>query len=265
LTNKFNWLQERAFNIRSQFGEDGIIEAALQCLPERDNWCVEFGAWDGEQYSNTWNLIHNHGFNAVLIEADETKFSQLVENKKHNKGVYCLKTTVDFKGQNKLDIHLSQTPIPINFDFLSIDVDGIDYHIWDSITKYRPKLVIIEINPSIPTGVEFIQPRDKNIYQGSSITSTVKLAATKGYDLIGTTDCNAMFVDNIYFNNFRIYDNRPEVLYDNSKYLTYLFQLFDGTLKLSGCKQLLWHNIPMDEEKIQQLPPDQRHFVGMCK
>jgi len=241
------------------------VEAALQCLPKRDNWCVEFGAWDGEQYSNTWNLINNHGFQAVLIEADATKFSQLVEKNEHHPGVYCLQAFVDFEGPETLDLRLGKTSVPDDFDFLSIDVDGVDYHIWDSVKKYRPKLVIIEINPSIPTGVDFVQPRNKDAYQGSSITSTVELAKLKEYELIATTDCNALFVDNKYFSYFNIIDNRPETLYDNEKYITHLFQLYDGTLKLSGCKQLLWHNIPIDEDVIQQLPKEQRRFVGACK
>ena len=34
-------------NIFSQFGEDGAIEKIFQILGEGDQWCVEFGAWDG--------------------------------------------------------------------------------------------------------------------------------------------------------------------------------------------------------------------------
>lgn len=265
MTYQSNWLQQKAFNIRSQFGEDGIVEAALQCLPRRDNWCVEFGAWDGEQYSNTWNLINNHGFKSVLIEADATKFAQLVEKNKHNKSVYCLNAVVGFEGRDTLEQHLSKTSIPFDFDFLSIDVDGNDYHIWNSVEKYRPKLVIIEINPTIPIGVNFVQQRNMDVYQGSSITSTVELAKGKEYELIATTDCNALFVDKKYFTHFDLTYNDLEILYDNTKYITHIFQLYDGTLKLSGCKKLLWHNIPIDEEAVQPLSKEQRRFVGAYK
>ena len=41
---------------------------------------------------------------------------------------------------------------------------------------------------------------------------------------------------------------------------TSLYQLYDGTLKLWGCKRMLWHRMPMDEEKLQMLPPDSRSF-----
>lgn len=40
-------------------------------------WCVEFGAWDEVKLSNTWDLWHNKGWSALLIEADTKKFSDL--------------------------------------------------------------------------------------------------------------------------------------------------------------------------------------------
>lgn len=47
------WLLEHKKNVHSQSGEDGVIGAILDLLPERDRWCVEFGAWDGKLLSNT--------------------------------------------------------------------------------------------------------------------------------------------------------------------------------------------------------------------
>jgi hypothetical protein len=36
------------------------------------------------------------------------------------------------------------------FDFLSIDIDGNDYHAWHAIKNYQPKILMIEFNPTIP-------------------------------------------------------------------------------------------------------------------
>ena len=48
-------------NVFSQNGEDGILEILLKKLKllskNKDNWCCEFGAWDGIHGSNTFNLI----------------------------------------------------------------------------------------------------------------------------------------------------------------------------------------------------------------
>jgi isopenicillin N synthase-like dioxygenase len=37
-------------------------------------------------------------------------------------------------------------------------------------------------------------------------------------------------------------------------------QLYNGELKIWGCKKLLWHRMAIDEKKLQILPPERRHF-----
>jgi len=54
-------------NVTSQCGEDGIIEEIFTIIKDGDKWCVEFGAWDGKQTSNTWNLIQNKGWAGIAI------------------------------------------------------------------------------------------------------------------------------------------------------------------------------------------------------
>jgi hypothetical protein len=56
LQEQSRWLSRHASNVTSQCGEDGIIAKALSLIPERTFWCVEFGAWDGKLYSNTYDL-----------------------------------------------------------------------------------------------------------------------------------------------------------------------------------------------------------------
>src|ERR1700686_2856205 len=62
------WLSEFASSVTSQNGEDGIIAKALSLLPELNHWCVEFGAWDGKRFSNTYDLVDHQGYSVVLIE-----------------------------------------------------------------------------------------------------------------------------------------------------------------------------------------------------
>jgi len=68
---------EHATNVHSGTGEDGVIGEILDRLPETDRWCVEFGAWDGLNLSNTRHLIESRGYAAVLIEADPAKCVEL--------------------------------------------------------------------------------------------------------------------------------------------------------------------------------------------
>jgi hypothetical protein len=48
-------------------------------LPERDKWCMEFGAWDGQFLSNTCNLIENGDYSAVMIEYSRVRFLDLLQ------------------------------------------------------------------------------------------------------------------------------------------------------------------------------------------
>ena len=52
---------------------------------------------------------------------------------------------------------------------LSIDVDGIDWHVRDNVRRYRPRLVVIELNPSIPNGVYFVQDADPAKHHGGTL------------------------------------------------------------------------------------------------
>ena len=76
-------LSDYSDNTYSQYGEDGIIEEILNRIENKyslDNWCVEFGAWDGIYLSNTCRLIRERNFNAVLIEGDKNKVKELEVN-----------------------------------------------------------------------------------------------------------------------------------------------------------------------------------------
>jgi hypothetical protein len=62
---------------------------------------------------------------------------------------------------------------------LTIDIDGNDYHIWDSMQKYQPKVVIIEYNPTIPNDIKFIQEANFDVNQGSSLRAKIELGGKK--------------------------------------------------------------------------------------
>jgi hypothetical protein len=248
------WLLEYKSNTYSQTGEDGIISKVLELLPERDKWCVEFGAWDGLYLTNTRLLIEQEQYNAVLIEADKKKWQKLSHNYSKNPRVRAINAFVDVDGDNSLDNILSLARVPLNFDLLSIDIDGNDYHVWQALHKFNPKVVVIEFNPTIPTEVDFVQPLDWKLNQGSSIASICGLAKEKGYELVSILPINAVFVKRDYFPIFEIADNSPDLLRDDNSLITHLFTGFDGTVITQGYGRLPWHNITMVTSKLQRLP-----------
>jgi len=249
-----DWLNSYAHSITSQCGEDGIIAKIFEILPQQEEYfCVEFGAGDGFTFSNTHTLINQKGWYSIQIEANLDSYRKLLERYENHPKVICIRRLVSFEGENSLDNILAKTPIPQNFDLISIDVDGNDWHIWDSLQAYRPKVVLVEFNPTIPYQVIFVQPRDMRIHQGSSLAAFIRLAQKKGYELIATTDFNAFFVDRQYFPLFNISDNSIWHMYKKQSYCTFVFQLYDGTICLGGNRTLVWrHGIKLDLNLIQQ-------------
>lgn len=261
-----NWLISHKKNITSQFGENGILEKIFEII-KGDKWCVEFGTWDGKKFSNTWNLLINKDWSGILIETDKKKFIELKENYKDINRVICFKKFINFSGDNTIDNILSETNIPKSFDLISIDIDGNDYHIWNSMKKYTPKVVVIEFNPTIPNDIEFIQEKNMKIYQGSSLLSLIKLGKRKNYELIVATGVNAIFVKKQYYKLFEINDNSISSIHNYNKDLQMrLFQLYDGTLVLNVYDIFRWHR-KKKQKKIQILPkflrifPPNYHFI----
>lgn len=247
-----------ARNVHSQNGEDGIIEEILKRLraaSKVDGWCVEFGAWDGMHLSNTYNLISSQGYQAVLIEGDRAKFGALCKNVPQT-DVHKICQFVSFEGSSSLDNILRATPIPNDFDLLSIDIDGCDYFIFDSVRQYRPKLVCIEYNPTIPNEVEFVQPKDFAIKQGASAKSLNLLAASKGYLLVAATLTNLIFVRNdLHDIVVGARQDTLEALRDDSEFKVFLFTGYDGTiLSNKTYVPMPWHGMRPSLRAFQQLP-----------
>lgn len=263
-TRSNRWLSEHARNVCSQNGEDGILEKVLERIGERDRWCVEFGAWDGVALSNTAALIDGQGYGAVLIEADPKKFHDLLARRGSDPKVVPVRAFVGYEGENRLDALLAREApaLPLDFDLLSIDIDGNDYHVWEAVVRYQPKVVVIEYNPSIPKQVDFVQPRDPRLSQGSSLRAIAALAKRKGYELVAVTATNGIFVERRYFDRFEITDNSLEQLWPDEPFVSYLFTGYDGTVFLRGNGTMPWHGLPILEASLQQLPRLLRKYPG---
>jgi hypothetical protein len=258
------WLTQFAKNVTSQCGEDGIIDKVLELMEETNFWCVEFGAWDGITLSNTYSLIRNKGYSAVLIEADRAKFRELVRNCESSGKVMPVCASVGFEPENCLDVLLRRHApgVPVDFDVLSIDIDGADYYVWEAVRHYRPKVVVIEYNPTIPNSVEFVQARDLRVAQGSSLASIDKLAKRKGYELVAVTELSGIFVESELFRLFGIQDNSVAAMRTRQPYVTHIFSGYDGTVFLGGCRNLIWLGTPYRESKVQQIPRWLREYPG---
>ena len=98
--------------------------------------------------------------------------------------------------------------VPEEMDLLSIDIDRNDYYVWEKITHYRPRVVIVEYNSVVPPTMSWVVPYDPKAYgwakfgnlqhNGASLKALEELGAKKGYSLVGCDLCgvNAFFVRN---------------------------------------------------------------------
>jgi hypothetical protein len=153
-----------------------------------------------------------------------------------------------------------------DYDLLSIDIDGNDYWILDSLKSLRPKVIVIEYNSTIPLGVEFTQPKNSQVNFGSSAESLMHLANSKGYDLCYMTSSNLFFVrkdvstlltsPHFQFRNqiHRIWQNPPSPIY--------LFSAIDGTVLISDNLFLNWHRVLVKQNDLQKLPRFLRKPTG---
>ena len=254
-----NWLINHSRNVASQAGQDGILEKIFEIISVENQWCVEFGAWDGQHLSNTWNLINNKGWNGVLIEGSSTKFASLQANHTEN-NVTLFNEYVGWEGEHSLDAILGRTPIPQSFDFLSIDIDGNDWYVWQALEKYRPRVVCIEFNPTISHEVLFVQDRDPQINQGCSLLALIELGKTKGYELVCAAPWDGIFVPAELFGKFNIPDNSITSMWHAHPLETKLWQGYDGTFWAAGNLSVHWKQIPLDPSEFQVIPRSLRRY-----
>ena len=181
-TAEVDWLKGKGRNDYSQFGEDGLVEAALHRLGESNRFCFELGASDGRFLSNTLRL-RELGWSALLIESDDARYRKL-ELLASDK-VRTVHATATHENFNSL-----LAGVPHNCDFGSIDIDGQDYWLFD-VMEIRPRVLVVEYSP--------YRKGDHTPARGAedgqaSLRPIVELGKAKGYKHVATTYCNAVLV-----------------------------------------------------------------------
>lgn len=224
--NVSNDLSQYRRDVTSQWGEDGIIAEILRRIGTSCGICVEFGAWDGKHLSNTWDLWHNRGWNAILIEGDPAKFADLAASVSDNFLVtpYC--AYVEAAGENSLDAILDRIGLTATLDLLSIDIDGDDGRVFGSMQRHLPRVLVIEYNPTIPPELDLVGVAGTRF--GASASSLVTLASSKGYRLVACTITNLFFVRDEEFAALGIVEPTLAEIMPRD-HITYVVTAYDGT------------------------------------
>jgi hypothetical protein len=174
-----------AWNETSQFGEDGLIHAAIRHyllgLIPADAFCFECGASDGAFFSNTRRL-RDEGWSAVLVEKDPAA-AQLCRERYENDRVRV------YEGELGKDHDADALIGGENCHVCSLDIDGGELELWAAMES-RPCLMLGEHSPY--DGAD--NRTGEGGYKQAGINPLVSLAEAKGYRHLATTFCNALFV-----------------------------------------------------------------------
>lgn len=222
-------LSESFRNVYSQNGEDGILEKIFEIIGATSRTCIEFGAWDGFHLSNTANLW-TAGWRGILIEGVKSRFEELKINVREY-DCLCINTFVSRSGENSLDAIAIRAKIGQDIDLLSIDIDGDDYYIFESLNWIRPRVVVCEYNPTIPAEIDLF-PEYGN-YFGASVAALCRVAQAKGYVLVAITETNCIFVQENLAPAFEQYETSVERI-KIEKHLVYLVTNFAGDYVVCG-------------------------------
>ena len=175
----------------SQHGEDGIVRRIFEVIGTSTERCCEFGAWDGIHLSNTRALILD-GWSAVLIEGEPDRAAELRQIYADFTDVHCVNSTVD-AGNNRLAAVLEREALPADFDLISIDIDGLDYEVFESLGVRAP-VICVEVGVLLhPDRMDPVPPKLAARNVGQSLARFRALGERLGYKLVCYTG-NAFFV-----------------------------------------------------------------------
>jgi hypothetical protein len=224
-------LSDYGANMYSQFGEDGIVKKIFDIIGTRSKVAVEFGAWDGFHLSNTAALwAKDLSWKAILIEGDASRFKELIKNTAQY-NVLPINAWVGIDENDCLETLLKKHRIDQTIDILSIDIDGNDYHIFESLKDIRPRLVIVEYNPTIPVEIDVYAPYAPDNNFGQSVAALNRIAEKKGYKLVALTVTNAFYVLEDDFKKFSAFETDLRMMNVNSGFMV-LVTTYDGEYAL---------------------------------
>ena len=195
---------ERAeFKVFSQFGEDGIVQFLVQRVPIENRVFVELGVEDYTESNTRFLLIHD-AWRGLIVDGSEAhrRFVQA--------SGLAWRTTVDavtaFVDRDNVDEIISAAGVEGDIGLLSIDIDGNDLWVLQSIESVSPRILVVEYNSLFGHDLAVSVPYDPTfrraeqhysyLYWGASLKALVTVARSKGYALVAGNRAgnNAFFV-----------------------------------------------------------------------
>jgi hypothetical protein len=197
--------------IYSQNKEDGVTLSLINFLGIKNGTFVEFGVQDGSE-TNTRILRENYNWKGLMMDSS-------IDNLSINKRQEIISYS------NILNL-FKKYKVDLNLDLFSEDTDYADYWIVEKVlTKYRPKIVIHEVNqqpPNLCVTVEKPKPNkiiywDGTNYHGGSVCAFYCLAKKNDYTMVycESKGVNCFWIRYIFYWYYFLFHNI--IFYLNNK------------------------------------------------
>ena len=221
-------IQDFEFSAFSQNGEDGILDMLIEIL-ELDTQnspypraFIEFGVQDYTE-SNTRYLLKKRNFLGFVMDSNQAHIDFIQQDEIYWRyDIEAKRAFITKENINNLIKEWLNSRELHNIAILSIDIDGMDYFVWESIECVQPAIVVVEFNAlfgtkhiSVPYNDSFnrFEAHYSGLYFGASLPAFIDLGKRKGYKFIGadSSGTNAFFVHNsLESKTQHIHTNSPE-------------------------------------------------------
>jgi hypothetical protein len=208
-------LQDYEFRVFSQWGEDGIIQKLVATVDVAHRTFIEFGAEDFKE-SNCRFLMSKDNWSGFVMDGSPRNVRRL--NSAATVWRHDIRARAAFITRENINELLASSGFDADLGLLSIDIDGVDYHVLERIEHYRPRILVLEYNPifgaeraiTVPYEADFYRTakHHSNMYFGASLAALTHLAQRKGYALVGTTSSG---VNAFYVRRDLLTDRLPEL------------------------------------------------------
>jgi hypothetical protein len=175
------------------------LEYLSDKLNIEQGYIVDIAASDGYNQSCTFGFFNEKKWSGLAVEMDPIKFSKLSFLYSNFKNCKLARNRVT---PNNVASILYSNEVPLDFDILNLDIDSYDLHVVDEMLKsgFKPKILTMEINEKIPSGIFFTVNFDDSHYwqedhfYGCSIDAAAAVVKPYGYILYACEFNNAFFV-----------------------------------------------------------------------
>jgi len=196
-------IRDFGFGVFSQWDEDGILQRLTKSVPPHAHTFIEIGVEDYSE-SNTRFLMMKDNWKGFIVDSSSKNMRIVREASYYWK--YDLTAKASFVTAENVNQLISESGFQDNLGLLSLDIDGVDFHVLNAIENCRPHILVVEYNANfgpeqsvtVPYRPDFERTKAhySNLYYGASLAAMAALAEGMGLVLVGTNSAgnNAFFV-----------------------------------------------------------------------